>query len=605
MALSRPTLKSRIKKMISLSITATVILSGLLLFIIILLFSRTGISLMTKNIGFNISQQMNSKGFLAKNRISSLEYFNPSDHYAKEWFKKLNTINTFDLSLNQQRDEKDFGEDTSRKFLPQNKIPFLNVNMLISIKIDIKGKTIFTNKGYNDEHHVYSQNRNILNKGINNFTELKDLDRLFTDSDAIYELYDSKGVQIGSVTCTPNNYYIFNILSFIICLIIIISLVSLFASELINRMFMFPVIYPMEQFSRALKHAANEEYEGCEPNLIKLNRPLPEFQELAESVNTIIEKMKVYNDKLYEQNLSLQDSYDELERQNEELLSSRKKIEEQQALLENQYDELEVQNQELMESKAKIEEQQTLLIQTESMYSIGQLTASISHEINTPLAAISSNVQLFDTMFSSFALNTVINQDETLQQTLQQIKESNDINIIACSRINEIIKSLRNFIKLDQAEFQKANITEGIRSCLTLSSNLWKNRIKINTELNDIPYITCYPGMLNQVFMNILGNAIEAIEGSGEIFIRTSYDENYVYISFRDTGKGIPSEYIDKIFDQRFSKKKNGMGMGLSICKSIVNKHNGEIRVKSTVNEGTEFTIVLPIDLNAEAADNN
>ena len=214
-------------------------------------------------------------------------------------------------------------------------------------------------------------------------------------------------------------------------------------------------------------------------------------------------------------------------------------LEDQKIILENQNEELEAQNEELTDSKRKIEDAQTMLVQSENMASIGQLTAAITHEINTPLGAISSNVQLYDMLINLLHENNLIHTNPELFDVVERMKETNSINIMACQRVIEIIKSLKTFSKLDQAEFQEVNITDGIKSVLILTSNLWKNKIKIHEDYGDIPIVKCFPGLLNQVFMNILVNAIQAVKDKGDIYIKTFVDNEYLNVSIKDTGIGI------------------------------------------------------------------
>jgi signal transduction histidine kinase len=170
---------------------------------------------------------------------------------------------------------------------------------------------------------------------------------------------------------------------------------------------------------------------------------------------------------------------------------------------------------------------------------------------------------------------------------------------MACERVMQIIKSLKTFTKLDQAEFQEADINEGIRSVLVLTSNLWKRKITIHEDYGELPLVKCFPGMLNQVFMNIVVNAVQAIGENGDIFIKTWKDEKSVNISIRDTGCGIGEENLQRIFENGYTTKSGslGMGLGLAISRSIINKHEGDIRVTSKVGEGTEFTVIIPLQV--------
>lgn len=166
------------------------------------------------------------------------------------------------------------------------------------------------------------------------------------------------------------------------------------------------------------------------------------------------------------------------------------------------------------------------------------------------------------------------------------------------SRTAEIVRGLRNFSRMDENEIKNADIHEGVDSTLTLLHNKYKNRIEVVKDYDSaIGEIECYPGPLNQVFMNLLSNAIDAIDNEGKILIRTIKENDKVKIMIRDTGAGMPGETVNKIFDPFFTTKPvgEGTGLGLAITYGIIEKHHGKISVVSAKGEGTEFTIMLPI----------
>jgi signal transduction histidine kinase len=143
------------------------------------------------------------------------------------------------------------------------------------------------------------------------------------------------------------------------------------------------------------------------------------------------------------------------------------------------------------------------------------------------------------------------------------------------------------------------NIHEGIEDTLVLVQHELKDNIKVERHYGEIPQITCYPRQLNQVFLNVLLNSIQAIEGGGHITITTYQKDKNVHLSFADDGVGIPKENINKVFDPGFTTKGVGIGtgMGLSICYKIIKNHGGEIKLESEFGKGSKFTIVLPLDL--------
>ena len=167
---------------------------------------------------------------------------------------------------------------------------------------------------------------------------------------------------------------------------------------------------------------------------------------------------------------------------------------------------------------------------------------------------------------------------------------------MASERIAKIVKSLKNFARLDESEFQKADLHEGLDSTLTLLEHELKNRIEVNKHYGTIPELACYPNQLNQVFMNIMANAIQSIHEKGTITISTGTENGNIVIKIHDNGVGIDEKHIGQIFDPGFTTKGVGVGtgLGLSISYNIIKKHNGEIKVESELNKGTAFNIILP-----------
>ena len=189
-----------------------------------------------------------------------------------------------------------------------------------------------------------------------------------------------------------------------------------------------------------------------------------------------------------------------------------------------------------------------------------------------------------------------------MQTSLKVILDANRVIATGTERVTGIVRSLRRFARLDEAELKEVDIHEAIDNTLPLVHHDLKNRIEVVKEYGDIPPIVCYPSRLNQVFLNLLVNASHAIEGKGEIRIRTVLQEERVRVSIQDSGVGIPQENLDKVFDPGFTTKGVGVGtgLGLSICYQIVQDHRGKIQVKSEVGKGTTFTVILPTDLSEE-----
>ena len=240
---------------------------------------------------------------------------------------------------------------------------------------------------------------------------------------------------------------------------------------------------------------------------------------------------------------------------------------------------------ELKAALQELKETQIQLINSEKMASLGQLVAGVAHEINTPVASIKSNNAIIRKIIKKLDKNE-------LSDTLEEI---NNLDAEAINRINNIVVSLKKFVRLDEAELQEADINSEIDLTLDLIRHETKNRIQIIRNYGNLPPVKCYPNMLNQVFTNILINACQAIEGTGTIDITTFAQDDSITIKIKDSGAGIPKEQIDKIFTAGFTTKGVGVGtgLGLAICAKIIEKHEGKITVNSEVGKGTCFTITI------------
>lgn len=248
-------------------------------------------------------------------------------------------------------------------------------------------------------------------------------------------------------------------------------------------------------------------------------------------------------------------------------------------------------NKKLEKTLSELKETQMQLINSEKMASIGQLVSGVAHEINTPLASISSNNKLIAKILSS---------DNLSEQQLEVLKDLNSIDNEAASRISNIVKSLKRFVRLDEAEFQEADINNEIDLTLKLLTHELKKNITVVKKYSELPPIMCSVNMLNQVFMNILVNACHSIssEEKGEIVISTVIENDLLLVKIKDNGSGIPKDVQSKIFNVGFTTKKIGLGtgLGLSISKKIVELHKGSISFVSQENVGTEFIVSIPIN---------
>ena len=278
-------------------------------------------------------------------------------------------------------------------------------------------------------------------------------------------------------------------------------------------------------------------------------------------------------------------------------------------------DHLESQNIELANRKAELERLQAQLVHTEKMASLGQLSAGIAHELNNPAGFIYGNLDLLHGYISHltklFVTYDGLALPEDAALLIGSVKTEigyerlmGDLNSIisdcreGAQRICDVVKNLRLFSRLDEAEVKSVVIHEGIDSTVRLLSSYFSSgRIVLRRDYTDLPPVNCYAGQLNQVWMNLLVNAAQAVGDQGEITISTRCDGNSVTVAISDTGKGIAADQLSKIFDPFFTTKPvgEGTGLGLSISYGIIERHGGTITVESQVGTGTTFTVKIPI----------
>lgn len=272
--------------------------------------------------------------------------------------------------------------------------------------------------------------------------------------------------------------------------------------------------------------------------------------------------------------------------------------------------------QKMTEAFEQLKSAQTKLVESEKMASLGVLTAGVAHEINNPVNFISGGIQSLDDNYADLKKlvemmlqyirkpdpdlqKTILEKEKQLQldQLLPEMQELIESVKHGAKRTSEIVKGLRNFSRLDEDDKKRASLEEGIESTLVILNNQLKNRIEVKKDFGNIPEIMCFPGQLNQVFMNILYNAADAIPDKGEIQIKTRIENDQVQLSFKDNGSGMPEEIRAHIFEPFFTTKPvgKGTGLGLSIAYGIIEKHKGSIAVSSEPGKGTTFTITLPL----------
>lgn len=352
-------------------------------------------------------------------------------------------------------------------------------------------------------------------------------------------------------------------------LISIILLATLLISFFAYYFGYYSFVKPLFQLSNALTELENGHHYG----LLKENIKIKEFSIVFKKFNTMADKVK-------QREVALEQS-------NEELYSANKEL--------------------------KYSESQ--LVQSEKMASIGLLSAGIAHEINNPIGFIKSNLEVLVEYLQAVEqyfndVNTMLENSE-LSEPHQQLIHQYDLlflfedvfpllesSSVGVSRVTEIVQSLKTFARVDTQDKSRTNINDGLNAAVNMVMNELKYHCQLHIELSELPEIMVYPGKLNQVFMNLLINAGQAIENKGDIYIRSFFEKGYVVIEIKDNGCGIEKQALTQIFTPFYTSKPvgQGTGLGLSISHSIIKDHDGCIEVESEVGKGTRFTIYLPVN---------
>ncbi|MDR5897662.1 ATP-binding protein [Halomonas vilamensis] len=275
-----------------------------------------------------------------------------------------------------------------------------------------------------------------------------------------------------------------------------------------------------------------------------------------------------------------------------------------------------MQNRSVPSSQVLIDEEraQAHLLQSEKLASIGQLAAGVAHEINNPVGYVFSNLStLAGYVQELIKLIDAIDSTASLDE-LKQFKQSSDYDYIrsdvqdlireseeGIERVKLIISALKDFSHIEEDAFTYADLHRGIETTLNLVNNELKYKADVEKEFAELPEVECLPSQVNQVVLNLLTNAVHAIENRGTIYLRTGCEGEYVWFEVEDTGKGIEQAQLAHLFEPFYTTKPmgEGTGLGLSLSYSIVTKHSGDIQVFSEPGEGTRFRVWLPIQQSA------
>jgi PAS domain S-box-containing protein len=312
---------------------------------------------------------------------------------------------------------------------------------------------------------------------------------------------------------------------------------------------------------------------------------------------------------------------------NEELVLTNDKLSVANRELQKEIAERKLAEERLGKAYGELKNAQLQIIQQEKMASIGQLAAGVAHEINNPMGFIISNLsslQGYTVKMSAFlaaqdevaadlsGLCGAENKEKAsaLLEKLQEAKRVNKIGFImddikelmeetleGADRVKNIVQDLKGFARVANDDGIMTDINAGLKSTINIIWNELKYKTTVTKEFGELPLVYGNPGQLNQVFMNLLLNAVQAIETQGDIRIRTRADENNVFVTIADTGCGMEPEVMSRIFEPFFTTKEvgKGTGLGLSVSYEIIKKHGGEISVESIVGKGTTFTVRIPV----------
>jgi len=279
-------------------------------------------------------------------------------------------------------------------------------------------------------------------------------------------------------------------------------------------------------------------------------------------------------------------------------------------------EELTTRNAELTTALQDLKVAQAKILQQEKMASVGQLAAGVAHEINNPMGFVISNLgtlRNYSDAFNEYVLATapiLLGCSEVDRTRLEALQERLDLPFLledapiliseslkGAERVKSIVQSLRSFSAVDQVGTQPININDCLDSTIDVAWNELKDKAKLVRSYATLPTIQGRTQEIGQVFLNLLRNAIQSFSGSGTILLKTSHDNGMVTVSITDNGCGIRPEVISRVFEPFYTTRPpgHGVGLGLSMCYDIINKHGGTIEVASVVGKGTKFTIRLPV----------
>lgn len=343
----------------------------------------------------------------------------------------------------------------------------------------------------------------------------------------------------------------------------------------------------------------------------RVDRQLVESRQRLEAE---LENQARTSDKLEQEVVERRHAEGQLTRLNEHL---EQRVAERTSELQQLNEELATGRQALEVAYKELQAKQATILQQDKMACIGQLAAGVAHDINNPIGFVAGNLEVLQNFW-----NKVVSYTNELAGLLEQRCDNEDVAALAAARskhkidylmtelpevmsecfegverVNRIVLNLKGFSRIDEAEAEAVDINQCLDSTIGIVRNEIRYKADIKKDYGKLPLLYCYPQQLNQVFMNLLINAAQSIERWGEIVITTRADADNLSVSIRDSGSGIPPGDLQRIFEPFYTTKEVGVGtgLGLSIVAEIIKKHRGEISVSSQLQQGTEFTICLPL----------
>ncbi|GMR19463.1 MAG: hypothetical protein BMS9Abin36_0058 [Gammaproteobacteria bacterium] len=358
---------------------------------------------------------------------------------------------------------------------------------------------------------------------------------------------------------------------------------------------------------KSLKQAAERVADGD----LGFQVPIKGRDELARTAmafNEMSQRLRQFNDELEQRVAQRTAELVQVQRQLQDDLERRKKMGEA----------LHREKQQQRELFRKLEQAHNQLLQSEKLASIGQLAAGVAHEINNPVGYISSNLgtlaeyqqDLFQVLDVYESLEPLLQNEDQALQRIHEVKQAARLDHLrqdvpdllsesqqGVTRVRRIVEDLKDFSHVDEGEWAEADLHQGLESTLNIVNNEIKYKTEVVREYGDLPPVMCQAPQLNQVFMNLLINAAQAIEEHGVITLRTGSEHGWVWVEISDTGQGIEPEQLKRIFDPFFTTKPvgTGTGLGLSLSYGIVQAHGGRIDVDSEPGNGTTFRVWLPV----------